>query len=187
MRSVDTLQKHTLFSFVFLTIALTFVLAGCGATTGTGSSGSGSTASTPTHTTQGAIPPIATQGSKTGYGTTHGCPSNAVVTTAPSQANIIITSKSVSPDQAIVAHTGDVIEIRLAFGIGWNGPTSSQGALTLQKPSGYAWTADQSCIWRFVATSTGTVALEFNSRPLCNAHMMCPQYIRVVPITIKVQ
>ncbi len=187
MRLVDTLQKHTLFSFIFLTIALTLVLAGCGATTGTGSGGIASTASTPTQTTQGAIPPIVTQGSKAGYGTTHGCPSNTVVTTAPSQANIIVTSKSVSSDKTIIAHTGDVIEIRLAFGISWSGPTSSQGPLELQKPSGYASMTDQSCIWRFVSTSTGTAALAFTSRPLCDAHMMCPLYIRLVPITIKVQ
>src|SRR5260370_21573315 len=125
MRSTHVLwQKKFLYSVFFVTI-FAFVLAACGAR----SSGT-TTASTPTPSS------IPTAGMVPGYGTTYGCPSDVVVNTAPSSPNV--TVKPQQGGTVINAHQGDVMEIQMPFGIAWKGPTTSQGVLHLQPPSGYA-------------------------------------------------
>ena len=160
-----TLRQPLLF-ISLLGIALMFVLAACGAST-TGTSGSAPTATV------------------SGYGSAYGCPSDAVVTTPSSSANITI-----QPSQAnstVLAHTGDIIEIRLPFNSKWSGPTTSQGILELQTPSGYASKTNSACIWRFVAMGTGTIELNYTRQALCKPGELCPQYIMNVPFTITVK
>jgi len=74
MYSMHHASHKPLFLLVSLAALLTSVLAACGSTGGPGA-GTGST-STPTST------------SGPGYGTAHGCPSDAVVTPAPPAANV---------------------------------------------------------------------------------------------------
>jgi len=86
----------------------------------------------------------------------------------------------------VTAHKGDVIEIQLPFGQLWNGPTTSQGALQLQTPYGYASQTAKSCIWRFTAQGTGTTQLIFYAKAICKKGQMCPQYVMSVPFSIHV-
>ncbi len=163
--------QKTLLSIVSLAALLTFVLAACGSTGGPGA-GPGTTP-TPTPTTS------------QGYGTAHGCPSDAVVTPAPPTANV--TVKMTDTNTTVTASIGDVIEIQLPFGLRWTGPTTSVGGLQLQTPAGYASTAIGMCIWRFSASSAGTTHLTFFARAICQKGQYCPLFVLAIPFTIVVK
>jgi hypothetical protein len=169
MRTVQLDRRKSLWLIISLITALTFVLTACGANTGSGSTSTGST-STPTATS--TVNP-------------HGCPSNAVVGTTSTQANVVL--KPSNSTTAVNAHQGDVIEVQLPFGQLWNGPTASQGVLQLQTPFGYASQTTNSCVWRFTAQGTGTTQLNFYGRGICKKGAMCPQYVMSVPFTINVK
>jgi len=168
MWNMHTASQKSLFLLVSLATLLAFVLAACG---GTGS-GIGSTP-TPTSTTV------------QGYGTTHGCPSDAVVTSAPPAANV--TVKLTDANAPVTAHVGDVLEIQLPFGLRWTGPTLSGGGLHMQTPAGYASTALGMCIWRFSALGVGTIHLTFFARALCQKGQFCPHYVLAFSFTIVVK
>jgi hypothetical protein len=171
MCSILRARHKLLFLLVSLAVLLPFGLAACGLTGGS-SSGPGSTP-TPTPTTV------------QGYGTTHGCPSDTVVTPAPPAANVTVTLTDANAP--VTAHVGEVIEIQLPFGLRWSGPTISGGGLHLQTPSGYASTATGMCIWRFSALRAGTTHLTFVARAICQQGQYCPQYIMAIPFTIVVK
>jgi len=152
-------QKKVLYTVLFV-VVFAFVLAACG----TRSSGT-ATGSTPTPSS------IPTSGTVPGYGTTYGCPSDVVVSTAPAAPDVTVEPKQGST--VINAHRGDVIEIQMPFGVAWQGPTTSQGMLQLQQPFGYVWKPSNACIWRFVAMGTGTVALDFSGSAICKKVSLC--------------
>ena len=120
-----------------------------------------------------------------GYGTAHGCPSDAVVTPTPPVANVTI--KLSDTNAPVTAHVGDVIEIQLPFGLRWTGPTLSGGGLHMQTPAGYASTALGMCIWRFSALSVGTIHLTFFAMALCQKGQFCPHYVLAFLFTIVVK
>jgi FlaG/FlaF family flagellin (archaellin) len=165
-------ERKSLLPAVSLVIALTFILAACGATVS--GSGTGSTGSSPS--------PTATT-VNTGS-TTEGCPSNAVVTSKPAP-NVTVNLKDMN--STVTAHVADIVEVDLPFGQMWSGPTSSQSILTQQQPSGFAWSAGKVCVWRFTTQNTGTEQLTFSGRPICKKGEACPQYIMQVPFTIVVK
>jgi hypothetical protein len=90
-------------------------------------------------------------------------------------------------NNTITVHNGDIIEVRLPFGHKWTGPDGVQSILQLQSPSGYAWKAENVCIWRFVAMGTGTTQLLFHSRALCKPGELCPMFITNIPFDIVVK
>jgi hypothetical protein len=168
MWSIHRASQKSLYWLVSLAALLTFALVACG---GTGS-GTGFTP-TPTPTTV------------QGYGTAHGCPSDAVVTPAPPVANVTIKLSDANAD--VTVHVGDVLEIQLPFGLRWTGPTISGGGLHIQTPAGYAATALGMCIWRFNAAGAGTTHLTFFARAICQKNQYCPQYVLALPFTIVVK
>ncbi len=168
MRTVQIDRRRSIWLVISLTTALVFVLTACGANSGSGTS----TGSTPPPTSTSAVNP-------------HGCPSNAVIGTTPTPANVVL--KPSNSSTTINAHQGDVIEIQLPFGQLWNGPTTSQGVLQLETPAGYAWGATNSCVWRFTAQGTGVTQLNFYGKAICKKGEMCPQYVMSVPFTINVK
>ena len=171
MRTVQIDRRKSIWLIISLATAIAFMLTACGANSSSGSS-STSTGTTPA--------PIATSTVNA-----NGCPSNAVVGTSPTQANIVL--KTSNSNTTVNAHQGDVIEIQLPFGQLWNGPTTSQGVLQLQTPYGYASQTANSCIWRFTAQGTGTTQLNFYGRAMCKKGQMCPQYVVSVPFSIQVK
>jgi hypothetical protein len=171
MRMVRFDRRKSLWLILSLATALAFILTACGTTS---SSGSGSTSS-------GTTPaPVATSTVNV-----HGCPSNAVVNTASTPANVVL--KMSNSNTTVTALQGDVIEVQLPFGQLWNGPTTSQGTLQLQTPYGYPSQTVSSCIWRFTAQGTGTTHLIFYGRAMCKKGQMCPQYVVNVPFSIAVK
>ncbi len=164
---------HTICALCLLIIVFTFVTTACGASADNSTAGG---AQTPT------VPQTPT--AVVGYGTSQGCPNNAIVTTSTKATITVLDS---SKDSTIKAHPGDVIEFRLAFGKKWGGPTASQGVLDLQGPAGYAMKANKACIWVFKAMSTGTTELTFTNQPLCKRGQICPMYIAVLPFTVQVK
>ena len=168
---MQRIQRLLLLSFSVLVLIV--VLAACGVNPGT--TGSGGQPPTPT--------PAPAPGK--GYGTSVGCPSNTVVSSAPTKANVTVQMSNLNVP--ITAHVGDVIEVRLPFGHKWGGPIASQDGLDLQQPAGYAWKTDNVCIWRFVAKGTGTSQLLFHSQALCKPGEMCPLYITSIPFTVTVK
>ncbi len=169
MRTVQIDGRRSIWVVILLATALAFVLTACGANSGSGSTSTGSTP--PPSSTSGVNP--------------HGCPSNAVVGTAQSPANVVL--KPSNSSTTVNAHQGDVIEIQLPFGQLWNGPTTSQGVLQLQSPAGYASQTANSCVWRFTAQGTGTTQLNFYGKAMCKKGQLCPQYVMSVPFTINVK
>jgi hypothetical protein len=168
MWSIHSASYKQLFLLVLLAALLTFVIAACGG------SGSG-IGSTPTPT------PTSVQG----YGTVHGCPSDAVVTPASTVANVTVTLSDANA--AVTAHLGDVLEIQLPFGLRWTGPTISGGGMHVHTPAGYASTALGMCIWRFNAAGAGTTHLTFFAMAMCQKNQYCPQYVLALPFTIVVK
>lgn len=159
-------------------LMLVFVLAGCGSNVGSGAGGG--TGLTPTPTAKPTV------GTTKGYGTSVGCPSDAVITNAPAKANVIIQMTNM--DNTVTAYVGDVIEVRLPFGHKWGEPgTAALHGLDLQSPAGYAWKAENVCIWRFTAKEPGTTQLLFHSQALCKPGELCPMYITAVPFTVVVK
>ena len=171
MRMVQINRRKSLWLIISLATALAFILTACGTNSNSGS-GSTSTGTTPA--------PVATSTVNS-----NGCPSNAVVGTTSTPANVVL--KPSNSNTAVNAHQGDVIEIQLPFGQLWNGPTTSQGVLQLQTPYGYASQTANSCIWRFTAQGTGTTQLNFYGRAMCKKGQMCPQYVASVPFNIHVK
>ena len=171
MRTDQIDRRKSLWLILSLATALAFILTACGTNSNSGSS-STSTGTTPV--------PIATSTVNS-----NGCPSNAVVGTTSSPANVVL--KTSNSNTTVTAHQGDVIEIQLPFGQLWNGPTTSQGVLQLQTPYGYASQTANSCIWRFTAQATGTSQLNFYGRAMCKKGQMCPQYVISVPYSIHVK
>jgi hypothetical protein len=169
MRTVQINGRRSMWLVISLATVLVFVLTACGANSGSGTTSTGSTP-----------PPTSTSGVNV-----HGCPSNAVISTTPTPANVVL--KPSNSSTTINAHQGDVIEIQLPFGQVWNGPTTSQGVLQLETPAGYAWGASNSCVWRFTAQGTGVTQLNFYGKAICKKGALCPQYIMSVPFTINVK
>jgi len=171
----------------FLSICSLFLvtlLVACGGATNT-PNGSNNSGSSNQGSGSGAANGGTTSTAVASSGTANGCPSNAVVTTVSGNASIIV--KLAQMNQTISAHNGDIIEIQLPFGHKWTGPTTSQGILQLQGPAGYASKSANACIWRFVATGTGTVQLMFHSQALCQAGQVCPMYITAIPFDFIVK
>src|SRR5437588_10906360 len=169
MRTVYTVRRKSFLLIVALATLLTFMLAACGTHTGAGT---------------GSTPPSAPT-TVPGYGTSNGCPSDAVVSTAPAAPNV--TVKSSNNNATVNAHVGDVIEVDLPFGVVWTGPMTSQGVLQLQTPAGYAWKASKMCVWRFVAQGVGTSQVTFFGRAMCKKGQLCSQYITRLPFTFSVK
>nr|HET6905063.1 hypothetical protein [Ktedonobacteraceae bacterium] len=165
------MRRQSSLVIVPIVLILAFVLASCGTNTGSGSS-TGSTGSTPT-----SAPPTVKS--------TTGCPNNAVVNPAPVNPNVTI--RLTNSNGTIVAHNGDLIEVRLPFGQQWSLPTTTGNVLQLQTPAGYAMSADKVCVWHFIAKGTGTAALSFSAKAICKPGQMCPLYIMRVPFTIDVK
>lgn len=172
-------SHRTFFVIIPLTIILAFISAACG--TNPGSTTTGSSAGNPGNA--GKTP---TTGATVGNtASAYGCPAGVVPNPPQGTANIIVQLKG--SNATVVAQHGDVIEIRMPFGQQWSGPSTSQGVLQLQNPSGYASIANKACVWRFIATNSGTQQLNFFAKAICKKGGMCPMYILRVPITIEVK
>jgi hypothetical protein len=168
-----SMQKRVLLPLsLFVLCIMAFTFAGCGAASTGGNGGTTATATAAPTTVKG-------------YGSANGCPSDMVIGTTPTQANVILQPSDANT--TITAHSGDVIEVRLPFGHKWGGPVTSQGILQLQTPAGYALKTNKSCIWRFVAHGTGSAQLSFSGRPICKQGQMCPLFIMSVPFKVDVK
>jgi hypothetical protein len=126
------------------------------------------------------VTPTATQS----HGAQYGCPNNIVVTSPPTPPDIVI--RPAQNNTTITVHLKDLVEMQMPFGHIWQGPTNSQDGLHLQSPSGYAWKADQACIWRFVADRTGTTEVTFLEKPLCRKGQPCPLIEILIRFTLNV-
>jgi hypothetical protein len=94
------------------------------------------------------------------------------MSTAPAAPDITVGPQQ--GNRVINVRKGDLIEIRMPFGLVWQGPTTSQGVLQLQTPFGYAWKPSHACIWRFVARNSGSVAINFSGRAICKTSFCVP-------------
>jgi predicted small secreted protein len=162
------------FAIIPLVILFAFVLAACGSNPGSTTTGSG-----------GDTTPTSSSTTTTGHATSvYGCPAGIVSNPPQGTPNVIVQPMI---DHAVVsAHKGDLIEIRLPFGQQWASPSMVHSILQLQTPSGYVSTANKACIWRFVATDSGTEQLNFFARAICLKGAVCPMYVMRIPVTIDV-
>jgi hypothetical protein len=178
MHTYAGITRRRLFILVVpCVLALALVLSACGTntTTATGAP-AGSTATAPGATA------VATQS----QATADGCPSTTVVTTPPTAANVVLTNTN--SGTTITVQKGDLVQVNLPFGHDWQGPLNlSPDLLTAQAPAGYSNAAAKACVWRFVASNTGTVRLSFVGRPICKKGQACPMYIMAIPFTIEIK
>jgi hypothetical protein len=173
------MSRRSLLYVIPFVLVLVLTLSACGtnASTTTGTA-PGSTATAP--------PATATATQSQSQAKTDGCPNSTVITTPPPSANIVLTNTN--SGTTITAKKGDTIEVNLPFGHTWQGPTNlSQNLLTTQGPAGYAFPSGKACVWRFLASSTGTAHLSFEGRPICKQGQACPMYIMAVPFTVDIQ
>lgn len=171
------MRRTSLYVSALLSLTLLLFLSACGAggtggNSGTGSNGNGSSDGT-TKTVKG-------------FGSSHGCPTDAVIEKRGS--NPAVTIKPAQQDSTVQAHKGDVIEVQLPFGSRWTGPTKSQGPLQLDLTPGFADQSAKTCVWRFTALGTGKTELGFSKQPLCTGkERVCAMYIIRYDFTINVQ
>lgn len=166
---VYAIRRKSFFLVIPLVLTLVFLLAACaGATSGSGTSSGSNPAPSPT--------------TVTGYGTSHGCPSDAVVSTAPPKANV--TVNMAQSHTTINVQKGDVVQFNLPFGQHWSGPTDSVGVLDLQSPAGYANTTSKMCVWRFNVQGTSTTVVNFYGQAICTKGQLCPQYVMNVQFEV---
>ena len=169
-------QKKWMF-FVCCLLTGAFILTACGInSTNTGSSRTTSTASTPS--------PTPTVQTVKGYGTAYGCPGDAVVSSVPASASVIVrpgqghTTFSTRPDT--------VVEVQMPFGIAWHNPAVTGEGLQPQSPSGYVSKTNNACIWHYLAKDTGTVKLTFFGSVLCKPNLHCALAEVIDEFTIQV-
>ena len=174
-------------------LILILALSACGTNVGAGgppsSAASTSTPSqtpaSPTNTSTGASP-TATTNAVQAQNTNDGCPNSAVITTPPPAAAVIL--KEAKNRATVTAQQGQTIEVDLPSTMKWQGPLFlAQNLLTMQSPSGYAFPATRSCVWRFVATASGVANLSFTGRPICQKAHACPMYIVAIQFTVEIK
>ena len=174
MHNYHIIRRQWFVLVVPLAIIVAILFSGCGASGSGTSTGSGSSSNpTPAPTTV------------KGYGTTYGCPSDAVVNPPAGQPNVTI--QLTDSNTTMNAHVGDVIEVHLPFGHMWSGPTAVPGNLQMQTPSGYALKTAKVCVWRFTATTSGTAHLQYAGKPICKPGELCPQYVLAANFAIDVK
>jgi hypothetical protein len=114
-----------------------------------------------------------------------GCPDATTVSKLP-PANI--TLKRAQAYTTVSARKGDIIEIDMPFGLEWQLSTvNPQDLLIMQKPAGFVSSAAQACVWRFIATKTGTVRFTFSGRNICARDQPCPQDILAIWFIIQIK
>jgi hypothetical protein len=173
MNSTHVLWLYKLLSRVLIILVFAVVLAACV------THSNGTTTRSP-HT----LSTIPTYSTIPGYGKLYGCPSDVLVSSAPPTPTVTLVPEQDST--VFTAHEGDVVEIQMPFGVAWNGPTTSQGALQLQQPAGYVWQSSKACIWRFVAIHTGTAMLDFSGSAICKKVSLCVPSVDEAIFTLHV-
>ncbi len=173
MHRVHVVRIKSVWLIITLMMTFVFILAACG-TNGTNTSTGG-----------GNLAPAPTTGMMKGYGTQHGCPSDAVIQPPSTAPNVVVRASDTH--RVVTAHSGDIVGFELPFGQMWSGPVTSQRSLQLQSPSGYAMPANHVCIWRFAAHNAGKSEVAFTGSAICKQGQMCPQYIVNMPFTIEVK
>jgi uncharacterized protein YceK len=166
-------NRRSLLLIIAFVLMLTVVLSACGSNATVGS-GSPTVTSTPA--------PTATKG----QADANGCPAGAAVASRPAPANVTLTNKD--SGNTINVTRGQSIEVDLPFGHTWAGPADlGSDLLALQSPAGYDSPVARACVWRFIATGTGTAHFSFVGRPLCKKGQLCPMYVLAVPFTIDIK
>src|SRR3989442_3934326 len=107
MHTIQISRQRSPWSTVAFAVVLAIMLTACG--TNTNGTSTGGTSSDPA--------PNPAYATIKGYGTTFGCPSDIVVNPLPPAPNVVVTIKQ--SFATVTVHTGDVIEIRLPFGLAW--------------------------------------------------------------------
>jgi hypothetical protein len=159
----------------FLLVVIVFLLTVATAACGSNASKTNANSSPPSRS---ATP---TMIGSPGGGT--GCPSHVIVTTPPPPPSVLLTPSA--SKQLYVARIGDTIEVDLPFGEAWIGPIHPAGALLMQTPAGYAW--GKTCIWRFLARSTGKAQLTFIGHALCKKAVLCFLSVNEAAFTVVVK
>lgn len=168
------LPRNSLPLIIALILLLVFTLSACGTnstTTGGALPSTPTSASTPTSTT--------------GQSSSTGCPDKTTVTAASSTANVVL--KGNNSNKPVDVKKGDVIEVDLAFGHNWDGPSNLSKTMLTQQASGYTNTTSKMCVWSFLAVGTGTAHVNFIGRPICNKGEACPQYIQAVSFILNIK
>ncbi len=166
MRIVEALVQKKWIGLVCFLLTGALMLAACG----TDFTTTGSPSATSTTGTTSAPSPTPTIQTVKGYGAPYGCPSDAVVSTAPA------ATITVRPGQGHTTYSvqpGNVIEVQMPFGIAWRGPEISGAGLQLQQPAGYVSKTNNACIWRYTAQNAGTEKLTFIGSILCKQNLHC--------------
>jgi hypothetical protein len=165
--------------FVFLrhkTLVGAFVallLAGCGSTpSGLPNASAGTT------TPAGVVTPTSAY---------NGCPAKQIPVDTSSQADIVVTDQGAALHQPISLHVGQTLEVRLRASVIWQLVKTDAGhALQAAEPQGWYDGSAETCVWRFAASATGTVTLNFSGGLLCAPNSACPAIAAVQDYAVTV-
>lgn len=149
-----------------VTAGLLVVLAGCGATS--------AVKTTPAQATPGSA-------------ALNGC---LVQTSgaATTPADTTLSDGSGGQFQTVTVTVGQTIEVRLRADIRWTmAPLSPAGAMTIQSPQSVYDVATRQCVWRFTATTTGAVDLDFTGGLVCAPTAACPAIAAIQRFTVTIK
>lgn len=168
-----TLFTHFQRQFVLIVIVLllTIAVTACGSL----APKTNTTSTTPSRSATPTMTGISNEGTS--------CPSHIIVTNPPPPPSVLVTPSA--GKQLYMAHIGDTVEVDLPFGEAWTGPIHPSGVLQMQAPAGYAW--GKTCIWQFLARSTGTTQLAFTGHALCKKGVPCFFAVNEAAFTIVVK
>ncbi|MGH2485445.1 MAG: hypothetical protein ACRDHE_05470, partial [Ktedonobacterales bacterium] len=117
----------------------------------------------------GAIP------SDTGVATANGCPAQPPPSATTSPSPDVVVTQSSGLDQQITLKQGQTVEIRLNPALRWSlTMTASSQLLAPTQPNGWYNTAENACVWRFIASATGSTTLAFSGMAICQGGAICP-------------
>ena len=117
----------------------------------------------------------------------NGCPSQQPPALATTKADVVITGTGGVDQKPTSAHKGQVVEIALSAVTRWS--LREQGAtqsLTPASPNGWFRSSPSGCVWRFTASATGTVILQFSGTPVCAPGTQCSNLARIEAFTVTV-
>lgn len=187
MRKVPTrhhaAHQRSLLGFAALLVLIAgLLLASCGVTAVEGLGGNSPSSTTygpPTTTTKAT--PTAAPASVPFSGTCSGTIANSAVPTA----SVMLSRSNI---HAVTAQVGQTVGLDMPASYHWTVRLNDPGhALTPINPQGKRDTANNTCHWRFVATSTGSATLDVVGESPCQPPRMCASVALDITYTLTIQ
>jgi hypothetical protein len=160
-------------------LALVWLLSGCSVATGTGGAGLATSAPTSAPTTTGSqLHEVAS----------NACPVAQAPQDAISFKADVIVNEGNGATQTLTLRQAQRLEIHLDSQVKWELRVEDPQRILLGATSqGWYDAASKTCVWRFIAQSTGDAQLVFSGTPPCPFLKTCPSSDRSATYRVTIQ